>query len=1067
MMGPDQMSPTEDRQFSNLDRVKVFTVEGLANAHVSAATVESARIADRPVPWRLGSHGGGTSLEDELYAKYVSPNPGGDDLFSGTGLRLVAPLGWKGKATIDGIVKLPGYQAAADISADAAFSSFTIDPSFPLGLPSYFSRPAVPAFPWPIPINAPDDLAHLFENSHAAMRGFVLVSAAADINTASVSADIVDLNDDELAGSYLALRFMRAGARSSRLAANFSLAGISRNEPLVLLPLQGRAPEAVLTDFVYELAHNLPVDVAAWKAVRNYAQIQTPPVVLAPRAFLDRGRLSDIIPDLQARLKRFSPSSMLDISSNDLLRFNPGAFDQLDLSRPTTGFVRDFLAKSSQYVWDRESDSADSLLAITRGVEALEQDVQYRGGTSSWIPHIGWGKILDSLPSPTLGGGGVSASIDLKAILKGMTTKVSLPSTSSPEVSPASAEPSLPPERFTDAAMFDDQKRLLSSSTPLVADHIYTLDIAIRKDRIGITRGRSDQRRVAIDGQTATEKVWVVVTDESEEISDNRLKPPLAFDFDRHFAQLDLPAIGDSIGSARFALTPLRAAFQVASRRRIGVRIYHKLNLIDHVELDLLVVPSENAALPPSDRPALDAVFLGASGGISPLEPDSEPRQLNISVVRTDEGSYRFAFVMQHPRGAKPFLFGLRKLSEQTLNGYAARFRDTLLDAAFGPSAEKANLSANDCQEILKSLSLLGTEILRDLFDNQKADGDFFEIGKILRQQFLPAAAIIQISLAANAQEFIFPWQILTMRPYTDRDEPVDYKNLWGYRFIIEIKRCGDGTDRREQNQRLRVPVRMTYGRWKKFANEAQHYGWLNGLVQLRTAELKFEPVVDDKTAFIESLKAGGGDLLYIYAHGHAATPATPAGNLWRASIGARLDTVKTRIAASQPRASASDEALRDMLDQWMRATAGSRDSSIKLSLSEVTLSSLTDFGIDDGQEIRLRDSPIVILNTCDSAQLWCAVKSSFVGFFLDRGARAVLGTEATMPIVVADPFGRNVLNSMLCFQDPVGKAVLDARVGLLRDHNNPLGLSYSIFGDGAARVIAPSVSTAAKGDSP
>jgi hypothetical protein len=398
------MFPMEERKSSNLDRVRLFTVEGLANAHVSAANVESARIADRPVPWKLGSHGvaGVSSLDDEMYAEYMSPNLGGGGVVSGYGLRLVAPVGWKSKATIDGIVKLPGYQAAADINTDAAFKSFTIDPSLPLGLPRYFGRRAAPAFPWPIPINAPDDLAHSFEKSHAALRGFVLVSPAVDINSPSVSADIVDLSNDGLAGPFLALRFMRAGARSSRLPPDFSLAGISRNEPLVLLPLQGRAPEEVLADFVYELAHDLPVDVAAWKAVRqnNYDQ---PPVVLASLDFLGQAQLSDIIPGLQARLNRLSPDTGIDVVGNDLLKFNRLAFREIDLSRPTVGLVQEILSRRNDFAWDFERDSAESLLAVERAVEVLEQPS--KGSRRSSFPS-GFGRVVGSiLPRPTLGGG--------------------------------------------------------------------------------------------------------------------------------------------------------------------------------------------------------------------------------------------------------------------------------------------------------------------------------------------------------------------------------------------------------------------------------------------------------------------------------------------------------------------------------------------------------------------------------------------------------------------------------------------------------------------------------------
>jgi len=48
-----------------------------------------------------------------------------------------------------------------------------------------------------------------------------------------------------------------------------------------------------------------------------------------------------------------------------------------------------------------------------------------------------------------------------------------------------------------------------------------------------------------------------------------------------------------------------------------------------------------------------------------------------------------------------------------------------------------------------------------------------------------------------------------------------------------------------------------------------------------------------------------------------------------------------------------------------------------------------------DYRPIELRDAPIVFLNMCESAQLWSGLRNSFVGFFLDRGARAIIGAEA------------------------------------------------------------------------
>lgn len=1074
-----------DDDFSDAELVRAFTVEGLANAHVSASKLKSARIADRPVTWKLGRMQGDpfSSKTDQLLAEYMPRANAEGDSVTADSLRLLAPVGrLKNDGVVGGIVGLPGYQAGANIGGDAAaFKSFTIDPTPAFGLPSYLGWRTSPVLSLPMPVHVSDDLNHSFDNSQVVQRGFLDLSPAADLKSPSLFADIVEFDGGGLTGSYLALRFLRSGIVAVPLQPKLSFAALDRSEPLVLLPLNGSTPEQMLTRFVYELTHNSPVDVAAWDAVRkyNFGGPMNPPIVLAPRAFLNRARLSDLIPGLQARLGRLAPDKVLDVSENDLLKFNREVFKDRDLSKPTAGFVRDFLENKDEFVWAHESDSAESMLAIIRSVEALES-VKQRPSLLDQLGKIA-GPVLTST-STVLRGGFLNDFLGSSTIDGGVVAKstgdvrgpddVTPPARTEPPAGaepPSGAEPpgGTPPTtaapqpnqpRYTDITFTDGQKNRVTEDTPLVAGVQYTLDVAIRTRRIGITRSRFDQPQINIPRQTAPEYVWVVITDESDEIGEEEERPSVAFKLERHFSQLQLPVIGDSIGSASFGVTPLRSAFPAAGRRRIGVRIYHKLNLIDHLELELLVVPSRNAVVPPLERPALDVVFLGSNTGVEPLDEEAAERRLNISINQAGEGSYHFAFMMETSRADKPFLFGLRKLSADTLNGYAASFRNILLDAAFGRSAQSLDLSWKEREDILRPLALLGTTILRDLFDNSKPEGDFFEVGKILRSQFLPAAGIIQISLGPDAQEFIFPWQILTVESYTDKDTEVDPNNLWGYRFIIEIKRCGDAI---RAAQAPNGPVRICYGRWKDFTNEQEHYDSIKKIVNSLPTKPEFGPIIDDKQALIAKLRTGGGNLVYLYAHGHAATPSSAAGVAWRASIGARLDEIKKRIADSKENPRPADESLRDMLDKWMKATAAGSDSLIKLSLTEVPLTSLTDFGIATGEEIRLRDSPIIVLNTCDSAQLWCAVKSSFVGFFLDRGARAVLGTEATMPILVAEPFGQVLLESMLSRRESLGKAVFDARLHLLQKHKNPLGLSYSVYGDATARVFEAPVPTA------
>jgi hypothetical protein len=1053
------MSRVTGKGFSDLDLANAFTVEGLANAQISVTKIENARIADQPVTWKLGSKGVdyGDPLSpqiEQLRVKYLPELKTGGGTAPGDSLRLLAPLRWKSTKAISRILGHPGYQAAVNVAAESTgFKSFTIDPSFLPDLSGFFGSATTPAFSWPIALNAPGDLSDLLLKSRAAERGFVMLSPATGFNSPSVLADIVTFDSAGHADSYLALRFLRAGVTVPSLPREFSLAWLGRNEPIVLLPLRGRAPDTVLTDFVYELAHNSPIDVAAWQAVRQHSyETQIPPVVLASRGFLDHARLSDFIPSLRTRLQRFAPDSTLDVSRDDLLTFNSEAFKDLNLSRLTTGFVRDFLARRDEFVWDRERDTGAGLLAIARGVEALERDQRNQQAAPPVPPppaRVGWRTILSgSIQTPTLGGGGLS--IDLKGVVKSVRDAIApnnaippAPPSDEP-VPPTKSESPLPPERYTDVKLFDGN-RAMAATNSLFPDGSYTIDVAIRAKRQGLTADRGDQGGIAIKGQTETANIWVVVTDETAQ---GREPEGKAFTLDRQYARLKLPVQGDSEGSVQFTITP-KSVLEPGARGQIGIRLYHKLNLIDHLELDLYI--AAGAPWPSDGRPAINVTFKRPAddGGIETPDDASTARALAVSVTRTPGSNlYRFAFVLAKDKSGEPRLTATKTLSETALNDFLSRFRNILLKTVFGASLTNTAMSVGDRDDLLKDLSILGTDIVGKLFDYEAAQGDLFELSKMVRE-VLPDTSIIQIALTGAAQDFVFPWQILTVKPYTNINQSVAAENLWGYRFLIEVKRLRDGVDRRPVPARTRSPVRVLYGRWQQFFNEATHYSFLKETIDKTGGLIKLEPtVIESRKALIDALWSGGGDLLYVYAHGHAAAPNTPEGHAFNNRIRQQIQAI-----ADNPALALSPDQIKTY--QLMLATTQDESiSSLSLTNSEVSLNTLTNEVNENDDEIRLHDAPIVFLNTCQSAQLWNAVDGSFVGFFLKRGARAVLGTESTIPIVVADLFGRTVLMEMFGGKS-LGGAVKTARETLLTAKNNPLGLCYSIYGTADATLFS------------
>ncbi|MEH7876602.1 hypothetical protein V7799_02500 [Rhizobium laguerreae] len=595
-----------------------------------------------------------------------------------------------------------------------------------------------------------------------------------------------------------------------------------------------------------------------------------------------------------------------------------------------------------------------------------------------------------------------------------------------PPVPPSAVGSDIPlsegPQRYTDIKLFDQADRELTPSDALLNKRTYALEIAVRVIREGLGRGRDDQPTVHVAGQTAPETVWVVLTNQSEDPDDPSQG---AFHFNHRFEKLILPVSGDSEGSARFELKPILAGMRSGSgeRREIGIRLYHKLNLIDQVNVGFWISASADA---PIVQPAIELTFKHPEEtGVETLRQTSSVRRLTISVDQLSLGQFRFALLSGDAETGKPALFGTRVLSETVLNGFVSEFREILLDAVFGPAIETGKMSSMEKDEIIKRLSLLGTRMINTLFDTQTGTGDIVALGDMLRSG-LPDASLVQVSLLEDAKDFVFPWQILTIKDDVEPDDPSDIENLWGWRYILEVKRCGDGVDQR--STQATMPVRIGYGRWN-FINEPDHFAHLQGLVD--TAKIPIElttPVIDDGAAFVAALR-GGMDLLYVYAHGHAAVPPTPSGHAFRDRARTQIEALKKRLknAASTGLDTTQTEAWIDIYRRYLDATSNDAESFLTLTNSDIRLMKLVTDGAAENRRIRLKEGPIVFLNTCQSAQIWNAVEGSFVGFFLSRGARAVLGTETTIPVVVSEKFGRSVLSALFSGAT-LGEAVQQGR---------------------------------------
>lgn len=1017
--------------------VQAFVAGGL---RARPEEITEALLNEAPVTWRT------TSLlarqprvsRDDLSQLIDSVRP----QFENRGLRVVAQLRiqrllGRSSDVIQQITKLPAYSLLTRGNEETGIASFAFDPGI---LPQ---RPPIsPMLSWPLDIVAPENLAAEFADANAVSRGLGRVNVVSQPTSPrrqgpKISAQIVTMTEPPFAGPVLALRFLNA-TDPEPLPSNVAVSDLVGGEPAVYLPLSGQSAAERLTGFIYALSHDRPVDAAAWDAMR-WGGGNAPPLVMTTRTFLDRARISDTVPALMRRLLRLPRGRNLQIDWNDLQRFGSGIERYIERNQPITGLdLFDALRHVREFKWDREADTGTGLLAVSKAVETAERELGVPATTARArlpLPSGQLGYIVpDFSPAP-------------------------------PAAAQSAAEPTSETKktaRCTDIKIFDAQKNPLDVLSPVVAGQKYTLDIAVRTVRQGLTADRPEQRPIEIPGQTDSADVWVVISDETPDPAADEVEGGF-FKLNRRFGKLVLPVEGDSEGSATFEFSASPDEF----RRRPGiqaslaVRLYHKLNLIDHIEIELRV--EADAAAPRSipDKPAINIIFKHPGGKQAVETPNTAnaSRILNISVTKARKGEdaapdvYRFGVVLgDSSEEGKPRLVGSRKLTETMLNDFVARFRDLLLQTVFGPALFAIDLKVDHRDKLLRMLSKLGTDIVVELFDYQNGS-DIFSIGQMLRQA-LTETSIIQISLSDDVQDFVFPWQILTVDDYDRDDQPIDPNNLWGYRYVLEIKRCGDGSDPRPIDKRDPTPVRMIYGRWN-FGNEPAHFAALQDIADAAKPRCELIlPAIETRDDFVDALKKGGGEVIYIYAHGQAAAPMSPAGLKFRDTaqiqIMRALDEIKKN---PNDITTAEAEQRKRILETWYNGMSDAATSFMTLTFSEVTLTNLRVAMPPTGP--RLVDGPIVFLNTCESAQIWNAVTGSFVGFFLTRGARAVLGTETTIPVVFAEAFGRAVLQALFAGKS-LGQAVYDARQALLRHNRNPLGLCYSIYGAADARMFLP-----------
>jgi CHAT domain len=348
------------------------------------------------------------------------------------------------------------------------------------------------------------------------------------------------------------------------------------------------------------------------------------------------------------------------------------------------------------------------------------------------------------------------------------------------------------------------------------------------------------------------------------------------------------------------------------------------------------------------------------------------------------------------------------------------------LDAA---ASERNGQPVSISDDSMKDLADKGFVLLQDLFKVSAEKGARTFIDSVLA---LEPGSNITIATTESAAQLIVPWGLL----YLDsnfRDYPylVSRDSFLGYKYNVVV-RPSIGW---KASAEFRQPVRVGTA----WLSRAETKTLKDKLDAAQTAmQIQYEPV-KAKDGNLPQLNEDF-DLIHFYCHGHTRFP-----NDFHPEEFIQLfrDRIQT---ATEPSSQPQTTELREFLQK----VANAGDSLMQLDGGFVYRSDLAD-KLDD-----FKRSPIVLLSMCESAQVTSS-GAGFVTLFLNRGARAAMGTEGPTLWSLGRDLDIAVITRLLNGES-IGSAFFSAKREMAA--KNPLALIYSLWGDRDARIAVRAKST-------
>jgi hypothetical protein len=461
---------------------------------------------------------------------------------------------------------------------------------------------------------------------------------------------------------------------------------------------------------------------------------------------------------------------------------------------------------------------------------------------------------------------------------------------------------------------------------------------------------------------------------------------------------LRVPRTGKSRGKARFDIAPRHDG-----ECRLVASVNYEHNFVQQMDVTILVGGRGRASIQASGRgrPPNSAATL-------------EPRDISIVLEPAPANGFTCT-VMAEVTGRT-----VLPITAIELAAAVDAARQAMMDVIQTQQAgELVFQTGIDIPEearntALRTLARAGARLFQQLFLHPGAGADAKNIGEWLRDQAMDPAYRLKVQIVADQAPL--PWALLYLGDAREGAR-LDWNYFLGMRHIVE-----------------QLPLQQS--------------------LNTRGSQIPSEPSLTVSVNVNTFIDPSMGITLVAGHQQH-----------WKDTAVARrgLALVPRSTRTEVVRALADERTTDQVVYFYCHATAGNPAGggadAAQIIMGRNDRVSLGDLNLDAPTTTQLAGNPLVFINACESADLSPLFYNGFVPYFMDKGARGVIGTECKTPVLFAiewaDAFFDRFLDGAT-----VGETVLSLRQDFLREHGNPLGLIYAVHCDADTRV-APALALA------